>query len=85
MFLLIMENISWFWNTCCCCTNYILKKRKKKFLTPEQIRAKALIMLEEWKVDQYANNRFLYKIPQEQIRKQLDIYIKDLTAYNLYL
>ena len=80
-----MEWISWVWNNCCCCTGYNLEKRKKIFLTTEEIRKKALVMLEAWKVDQYANNRFLYKIPQEQSKKQLDLFIEKLTAYNLYL
>ena len=42
-------------------------------------------MLQKWKIDMYANNRFLYKIPQKQINDQLDLFIKEVRIDNIYL
>ena len=80
--------MEWFWENCCCCYSYYgyqLKKREKIFLTDEQIKFKALQMLYDWKIETYANNRFLYKIPIEKEREQLDLFIKKLKIDNIYL
>lgn len=80
-----MEYIKWFFDNCCCYSGYVLKKKKKKILNEEQIREKALVMLQKWTIDMYANNRFLYKIPQKQINDQLDLFIKEVRIDNIYL
>ena len=78
------EWIKWINETCCCC-GYQIRKKKKKILTEEQIKEKALEMLAKWKVDMYANNRFLYKIPEKQISDQYALFVRDLRIDNIYL
>lgn len=80
----LINSINWLLETCCC-SKYHIKQRKKKILTDEQIREKALIMLSKWRIDMYANNRSLYKIPQKKEMEQLDLFIKQLKIENIYL
>ena len=69
----MIEWIKWI-NENCCCYGYQIKKKKKKIFTEEQIRKKALEMLNKWKVDMYDNNDLLYKIPEKQINEQYELF-----------
>ena len=62
---------------------YCCKYGKKHKLTNEEIKNKATQMLNDWKVDTYANNRFLHKIPEERSRKQYKLFLKELEDNNL--
>ena len=71
-----MDTIWWVVEECCCCRRKEKKRIKRK--DSEKINRKALKLLEQWKVDQYANNRFLHNIPQERIDRQLQIILREL-------
>lgn len=70
----IIYNCIYYLLTCC---RY--SKKEKKILTDEEIQNKAKIMLNDWKVTIYANNKFLYRIPEAREKEQLNIFIKELT------
>lgn len=54
-------------------------------LTEEEIQCQARKMLNQWKVTVYANNKFLYKIPEAREREQLKKFIKELSdKHNLH-
>ena len=57
------------------CCKY--SKKKRKYITNEQIRDRALMLLNEWKVETSANNKFLYKIPEE--REQYILYLNEVS------
>jgi len=56
---------------------------KNKEIKNKEIKNKATQMLNDWKVDTYANNRFLHKIPEERSRRQYRLFLKELEDNNL--
>ena len=66
--------------SCLCQIFNCCKYGKKKNIS---IKNKAIQMLNDWKVDTYANNRFLHKIPEERSRKQYKLFLKELEDNNL--
>ncbi len=64
--------------SCLCQIFNCCKYAKKHKLTNEKtIKNKAIQMLNDWKVDTYANNRFLHKITEERLRKQYKLFLKE--------
>lgn len=55
-----------------------LRRLTKNKLDPQQIRTKALEMLDEWEIQMYASNKHLYKIPAIRRTEQLEFFIKQL-------
>lgn len=58
--------------------NWCLRRLTKNKLDPQQIRTKALEMLDEWEIQMYATNKHLYKIPAIRRTEQLEFFIKQL-------
>ncbi len=69
----IIYNCIYYLITCC---RYHKKKRQ---LTDDEILIKANIMLNDWKVSLYANNKYLHKIPEVREKEQLRQFINELT------
>lgn len=67
--------IRYFWS-------FISRDKRLTRLTHEEISEKARKMLNDWKVDRYAENKFLYTIPSWRSSEKYKEFVDKLTKEN---